>query len=241
MTSPARTLHLNIDLGEGCTNDMELLEYATAINIACGWHAGDAQTMRQLAAAAIERGIEIGAHPSYPDRENFGRRSMELPYDELYAGIQYQVSALAGIVKALGGRLTHVKPHGALYNDAERNVEIAGAIVHSVRDLDSSLRIIGLSGGQLVDVARRAGLKAVDEAFADRRYLDGGALMPRSKRGSLIEHSDLVARQAMEILTNGRAEAECGAWIPIVSQTLCLHGDSLFAVDCAKAIVWSRA
>lgn len=231
-----RSIDLNVDLGEGCGNDVALMDYATSVNIACGWHAGDALTMHTLSAAALSRGIAIGAHPAYPDREHFGRRSMDLPADELHAGIQYQVGALAGIVKALGGRLTHVKPHGALYNDAEQNVETAETIVRAVRDVDSSLAIYGLAGGQLVDSARRLGLKAVDEAFADRGYLPGGKLVPRSEQGALIHDIDEATARAVEIAANNRVKGRDGNWIAIRADTLCLHGDGPHAIEFATAI-----
>ncbi|WP_226168863.1 5-oxoprolinase subunit PxpA [Burkholderia cepacia] len=199
-------IDLNVDLGEGYDNDLQLLEYASSVNIACGWHAGDALTMRTIAAAALKRGIAVGAHPSYPDREYFGRRSMSLSFDEIYAGVQYQVGALAAIVSAIGQeyRLSHVKPHGALYNDAERVQMVAEAIVCAVRDLDQSLVVVGLAGGKLVQTARRYKLQAADEAFADRGYMSDGTLVPRSEPGALIEDVTEVVSRAEEMAVTGR-------------------------------------
>ncbi|EDT05865.1 LamB/YcsF family protein [Burkholderia ambifaria IOP40-10] len=231
-----RKIDLNVDLGEGSGNDLAMLEYATSVNIACGWHAGDAWTMRTVVKAALERGIAVGAHPGYPDRENFGRRSMELTYEEIYAGVQYQVGALDGIVRAIGGRLVHVKPHGALYNDAERSIAVCRAIVCSVRDLDPSLVIYGLAGGQLVRVARELGMQAYDEAFADRGYAADGRLLPRAEPGAVIHDVDEVTRRVSDLLTTGTVRARDGNRIRLSPQTLCLHGDGERAVIFAQTV-----
>ncbi|HGO6126518.1 5-oxoprolinase subunit PxpA [Burkholderia cepacia] len=230
------TIDLNVDIGEGGAHDDALLDYATSVNIACGWHAGDAVTMRRTAAAALARGIALGAHPGYPDREHFGRRSMEMNREDLYAAIQYQVAALGGIVKAMDGRLSHIKPHGALYHDAERDPSIADAIVSAVRDLDSSLAIYGLSGGRLVAAARAAGLVAIDETFADRAYRADGTLVPRSEPGAVIDDAALAGERAAAMVSSGGVEAQDGTWVPVVAQTVCLHGDALHAPEFAARI-----
>lgn len=232
------TIDLNVDLGEGCDNDIPLLDHATSINVACGWHAGDAVTMRNLAAAAAQRGIAIGAHPGYPDRAHFGRRSLALPPDEIYAGVLYQVGALAAIVKALGAgvRFAHVKPHGALYNDAERRSEVAEAIVAAVRDLDPSLAMVGLAGGELIAAARRAGLSTANEAFADRGYLPDGTLIPRSEPDALISRVEEVTQRAVELVKHGRVRGRGGDWTPVRADTLCLHGDGPHALEFAARI-----
>ncbi|MBR8186521.1 LamB/YcsF family protein [Burkholderia ambifaria] len=229
-------IDLNVDIGEGGAHDDALLPYATSINIACGWHAGDPMTMHRTAAAALARDIAIGAHPSYPDREHFGRRSLEMDREELYAGIQYQIGALAGIVKALGGRLAHVKPHGALYNDAERDPSVADAVVAAVQAFDPSLAVFGLSGGRLVAAARHAGLTAIDETFADRGYRRDGTLVPRSEPGGVIDDPAQVARRTAEMVTAGRVQAHDGSWVSIAAQTMCLHGDGPHAVVFAHEI-----
>ncbi len=180
-------IDLNVNIGEGGAHDDALLAYATSINVACGWHAGDPITMHRAASAALARDIAIGAHPSYPARPHVGHRSLEMNRDTLYAGIQYQIGALAGIVKALGGRLAHVKPHGALYNDAERDAAIADVVVAAVRRVDPFLAIYGFSGGQLLAAARGAGLVAIAETFADRGYRPNGTLVPRSEAGAFID------------------------------------------------------
>lgn len=231
-----RPIDLNVDLGEGCANDAALLAYATSVNVACGWHAGDAVTMMRMSAAALEKSVRVGAHPSYPDRENFGRESMQLSPDEIYAGVLYQVGSLNGIVRALGGRLSHVKPHGALYNDAERHYYTAEAIVSAVRDTDSSIEIYGLAGGQLVRVARQAGLTARDEGFADRGYSSRGQLVPRGTPAALVEDVGEAANRAAEMAAHGRVRAVDGEWVSIPVETICLHGDGPNAVVFAKQI-----
>ncbi|RQQ01043.1 5-oxoprolinase subunit PxpA [Burkholderia stagnalis] len=231
-----RVIDLNVDLGEGCANDVELLAYATSINVACGWHAGDATTMMCTCAAALEKSIRIGAHPSYPDRENFGRKSLKLPVREIYAGVLYQIGSLNGILKAMGGRMSHVKPHGALYNDAERDGETAEAIVAAVRDIDPTLEVYGLAGGQLVRLARRYGIAARDEAFADRGYSSSGHLLPRGAPAAMIEDVGEAVSRVKELAMNGRVTADDGRWLEIPVETICLHGDGPHAVIFAKRI-----
>jgi len=231
-----KEIDLNVDIGEGFEHDVELLEYATSANIACGWHAGDATTMRRAAQAAIRLGVAVGAHPSFPDRENFGRVVMDLPTEEIYVGIQYQIGALTGIVKGLGGHLSHVKPHGALYNEAERHKHLAHAIVQAVLDFNSELAIFGLAGGQLVRIAREAGLSAVDEVFADRGYMPDGQLVPRPEPGALLESDAAACEQTLGMVRRERVRARDGSWIQVRPDTVCLHGDGPHAVMFAKKI-----
>jgi UPF0271 protein len=186
-------IDLNADLGEGAGSDEALLGLVSSANIACGWHAGDAKTMRQCVRWAMEHGVAIGAHPSFPDRENFGRSTMHLPPDEIVANVLYQVGALAAIVKAEGGKLSHVKAHGQLYNQAVKEPELADALCEAVRRFDPSLKFFGLAGSGMIDAARRAGLTPVEEVFADRGYMPDGSLVPRSQPGALIERRRAVA------------------------------------------------
>jgi UPF0271 protein len=231
-----KRIDLNVDLGEGFAHDAELLMYATSVNVACGWHAGDPLTMRRVSSEAIRRGVAIGAHPSFPDRENFGRTAMVLPPEEVYAGVQYQVGAHAAVVAGLGGRVTHVKPHGALYNQAEEDSNLARAIIHAIRDLDSELAVFGLAGGQLVQIARKEGLIAIEEGFADRAYTPQGQLVPRSEPNALLDSDDEACRQAINMVCDGRIRACDGSWIQVSAQTLCLHGDGEHAVTLAQRI-----
>lgn len=230
------TIDLNVDIGEGFAYDSELLEYATSVNVACGWHAGDPLTMRNTTSKAIQRGVAIGAHPSFPDRENFGRLPMHLPLEEVYADVQYQVGALAAVVAGLNGRVTHVKPHGALYNQAEEDADLARTIVRAVRDFDPQLAIFGLAGGQLVGIARDEGMTAIDEGFADRAYTAGGQLVPRSQPGAVLESDALACQQALSMVREGCTQASDGTWIEVRPQTLCLHGDGEHAVTFAQRL-----
>ena len=231
-----KSIDLNVDLGEGFEHDFELIKLASSVNIACGWHAGDPLTMRRVTTEAIRQGVAIGAHPSFPDRENFGRAPMYLPADEVYAGVQYQVGALAAVVAGLNGRLVHVKPHGALYNMAEVNDELAFAIVRAIKDYDPGLLIYGLAGGLLVRLAREAGLLAVDEGFADRAYTPEGKLVPRSQANAVLESDVAACQQALGMVRDGRIKAIDGRCIKIQAGTLCLHGDGAHAVAFANQI-----
>ena len=227
---------LNVDIGEGYQHDIALLDYASSANIACGWHAGDASTMRRVAEAALLRGVAVGAHPSYPDRVHFGRMPMSLPPEQIYADVQYQIGALTAIVSSLGGRLAHVKPHGALYNQAEQDDALAQAIVHAVRDVDPELVVFGLAGGQLVQIAREEGVAVVEEAFPDRRYTPDGKLAPRTEPDALLRSEAEVCEQALSMVRDGRVRARDGSWLPVQAETLCLHGDGPHACDFARSI-----
>jgi UPF0271 protein len=229
-------IDLNADLGEGAGSDEALLGLVSSANIACGWHAGDAKTMRQCVRWAIEHGVAIGAHPSFPDRENFGRSTMHLPPDEIVANVLYQVGALAAIVKAEGGKLTHVKPHGQLYNQAVKEPELADALCEAVRRFDPSLRFFGLAGSGMIDAARRAGLTPVEEVFADRGYMPDGSLVPRSQPGALIEDEEQSLAQTLSLVRDRKVTAIDGSTVPVNAQTVCLHGDGAHALAFARRI-----
>ena len=229
-------IDLNVDLGEGCDNDEALIGLVSSANIACGWHAGDAGTMRQCVRWALERGVAIGAHPSFPDRANFGRSEMHLPPEEIVAGVLYQVGALAAIAKAEGAALTHVKPHGALYNQAAKDPVLADAICEAVRRFDPSLRFFGLAGSGMIGAAERAGLVPVEEVFADRGYQPDGSLVPRSKPGALIDDEDESLAQAMSLVRDHRVRAVDGSLVEVNAQTVCLHGDGAHALAFARRI-----
>jgi 5-oxoprolinase (ATP-hydrolysing) subunit A len=216
-------IDLNADLGEGCGSDAGLLGLVTSANVACGWHAGDESTMRETVRLALASGVAIGAHPSYPDRENFGRRAMSRASQDVYADVTEQVRALASIVEAQGGRMRHVKPHGALYNQAARDEELASAIARAVRDFDPSLALVGLAGSASIRAAREAGLRAVEEGFADRAYTDAGELVPRGTPGAMIEDEERSVRQVFDLIERG-------------IETVCLHGDAPEALAFARRI-----
>ncbi len=229
-------IDLNADLGEDCDNDEALLGLVSSANIACGWHAGDAMTMRQCVRWAIDKGVAIGAHPSFPDRENFGRSEMNLPPEDVVAGVLYQVGALAAIVKAEGGTLAHVKPHGALYNQAVKDPVLADAICEAVRRFDPALRFFGLAGSGMIAAAERAGLKPVEEVFADRGYQPDGSLVPRSRPGALIEDEEQSLAQTLSLVRDHQVIAIDGSVVAVNAQTVCLHGDGAHALAFARRI-----
>jgi 5-oxoprolinase (ATP-hydrolysing) subunit A len=228
-------IDLNADLGEGY-DDQAVMPHISSANIACGFHAGDAQTMRHTVALCVQHGVVIGAHPSLPDREGFGRREMKISPDEVYAQTLYQVGALAALAQAGGTKLHHVKPHGALYNMAARDHALADAIAHAVRDFDSGLILVGLAGSAFVTAAREAGLTFAQEAFCDRRYRADGSLAPRSQAGSVIEDIDQAIAQAVSIATRNEATADDGSRVRIEAHTLCLHGDRANAGEFARRV-----
>jgi UPF0271 protein len=229
-------IDLNADLGEGAGSDEALLGLVSSANIACGWHAGDAKTMRQCVRWAIEHGVAIGAHPSFPDRENFGRSTMHLPPDEIVANVLYQVGALAAIAKSEGGKLSHVKAHGQLYNQAVKEPELADALCEAVRRFDPSLKFFGLAGSGMIDAARRAGLTPVEEVFADRGYMPDGSLVPRSQPGALIEDEEQSLAQTLSLVRDRQVTAIDGSTVPVNAQTVCLHGDGAHALEFARRI-----
>ncbi|MGJ7490165.1 5-oxoprolinase subunit PxpA [Variovorax sp. ZT4R33] len=229
-------IDLNADLGEGAGSDEELLKLVSSANIACGWHAGDASTMRQCVRWAIDNQVAIGAHPSFPDRENFGRSTMNLPPEDIVAGVLYQIGALAAIVKAEGGTLVHVKPHGALYNQAVKEPALAAAICDAVRHFDSNLRFFGLAGSGMISAAERAGLKPVEEVFADRGYMPDGSLVPRSQPGALIEDEEQSLAQTLSLVRDHQVTAIDGSIVSVNAQSVCLHGDGAHALAFARRI-----
>ncbi|CAG9185115.1 5-oxoprolinase subunit A [Cupriavidus laharis] len=229
-------IDLNADLGEGCDNDEALLALISSANVACGWHAGDAATMLRTVKWAIEKGVAIGAHPSFPDRDNFGRTEMQRDPESVYADVLYQIGALAAIVRAQGGQLHHVKPHGALYNQAARDPALAQAIVRAVRDFDSDLVFFGLAGSKMIDVARQAGLRVKEEVFADRGYNPDGSLVKRGTPGALHEDEEVALNQTLTMVREQRVRAIDGSWVPIRAETVCLHGDGAHALAFARRI-----
>lgn len=234
------TLDLNCDMGEGfgawtMGDDLALLDHVSSANIACGFHAGDPATMRRVVGAALARGVAVGAHPGLPDLVGFGRREMKVSPADAYAMTVYQVGALAGFAQAAGGRLHHVKPHGALYNMAARDRALADALAQAVHDLDPSLVFYGLAGSAMVDAARALGLRVAEEVFADRAYEDDGRLAARGTPGAMIEDADAALAQVRGML-QGQVRARSGAWVALRADTLCLHGDQPGALHFARTL-----
>ena len=229
-------IDLNADLGEGCASDAELLTLVSSANIACGFHAGDAQTMQASVREAVKNGVAIGAHPGFPDRENFGRTAMQLPPETVYAQTLYQIGALAAITHAEGGVMRHVKPHGMLYNQAAKDPQLADAIAKAVHACDPALILVGLAGSELIRAGKHYGLTTRQEVFADRGYQADGSLVPRSQPGALIEDEEQSLAQPLEMVQNGRVKSITGEWTPVEAQTVCLHGDGEHALAFARRL-----
>ena len=230
------SVDLNCDMGEGCGNDAELMDFVSSVNVACGFHAGDAATMRKTVETAVEKGVAIGAHPSFPDRAGFGRTAMKLPAHEVYEIVGEQIAALRQICVAVGAKLCHVKPHGALYNQAARDEELANAISKAVRDIDKDLMIFGLAGSTLIDAAKKQGMLTACEVFADRTYQPDGSLTPRSELNALIHDTNTAVAQVLQMVKNKIVTATDGRSIPISADTICIHGDGDNALEFAKAV-----
>ncbi len=227
---------LNADLGEGCGSDTALLKLVSSANIACGFHAGDAETMLACVREALKNGVAIGAHPSFPDRENFGRTAMTLPPETVYAQMLYQIGALAAIVRAEGGQLRHVKPHGMLYNQAAKDRDLADAIARAVSTVNPDLILVGLAGSELIRAGTRYGLITREEVFADRGYQADGSLVPRTQAGALIADEDQALAQTLEMIQRGRVKSITGEWAAVHAQTVCIHGDGEHALAFARRL-----
>jgi UPF0271 protein len=227
---------LNCDLGEGAGHDAELMPLITSANIACGAHAGDEATMRATIALARKHGVAIGAHPGFTDRENFGRIEKAPDMDEFHQLVLTQTKALQRLATEAGARVTHVKPHGALYNMAARNSLLADAVAHAVYECDPRLVLFGLAGSALARAAERCGLAAAHEVFADRTYEADGSLMSRGKAGALITDEAVAVAQVLRMVREGKVRAADGPDVEIRADTVCLHGDGAHAVAFARRI-----
>lgn len=234
-------MDLNADVGESfgvyvLGNDEALLEHVTSVNIACGFHAGDPSVVRRTLRLAIAAGVVVGAHPGFPDLLGFGRRELRMAAREVEDVVLYQVAALAGVAAAEGGRLGHVKPHGALYTMAARDPELAAAVVAGVGALDRSLTIVGPPASELLAAAARAGLGTAAEAFADRAYRSDGALVPRHTTGAVIHDRETVVQRALRLARDGEVAAVDGTVLALQPRTICVHGDTPQAAVLVRAI-----
>jgi len=223
-------------MGEGYPNDTALMEYVSSVNIACGYHAGDEATMRMTVKNAIKKGIAIGAHPGYHDRENFGRRPMTLSVNEIHDIVTDQIVKLRSIAAEERGKLTHVKPHGALYNQSAKDAAIAATIAQAVKYIDPDLIVFGLSGSLSISEAEKLGLRTASEVFADRTYQFDGSLTPRSEPNALIENKNAAAAQAFRMIANRNVVATDGSTVAIIADTICIHGDAPDALEFARVI-----
>ena len=235
-------IDLNADIGEGfgawsMGADEALLEHVTSANVACGFHAGDPSVIERTVAGAVRAGVAIGAHPSYYDLRGFGRREMRVPASEVEADVVYQVGALLAFARAHGAPLTHVKPHGALYNQAADDAELAQAIARGVARVDRALVMVGLAGSLAMrEAAAAAGLRFAAEAFVDRAYDARGRLVPRSQPGAVTSDPAVAAAAALRLARDRSVVTIDGREIAVEADTLCLHGDNPRAVEVARSV-----
>ena len=227
---------INCDMGEGMCNEKELMPFINSANIACGYHAGDAATMKEIINICLRYNVNIGAHPSFLDRENFGRTNMQLSPQEIYTIITDQLRIINTIAMECGATLHHVKPHGALYNLAAKDIVTAAAISNAVKDFDKKLIYFGLSGSVMIKEAAKIGLQTADEVFADRTYQVDGTLTPRTQPNALIKDKAAMLQQVMQTINENKITAVTGEQIFIKAETLCIHGDGEHAVEFAKTI-----
>lgn len=232
---------LNCDMGEGygvysLGSDEEVMPFVSSINVACGFHASDPANIWKTVKLAKEFGVAVGAHPSYPDLVGFGRRYMAVSPDQIKADIIYQVGAVAAFCRAEGIKLQHVKAHGALYNEAEKDLGVAVALAEAIKIVDPGLIMVCLAKSAMVEAAGITGVRYVQEAFADRAYIPGGALVPRRQAGAVITDVEEVASRVVSMVKDKRVKSIDGSWIEIDARTICVHGDTPGAVEMIKAI-----
>lgn len=230
---------LNCDLGESfgkyvLGNDEKVLDYVTSVNIACGFHAGDPVVMEKTVKMAVEKKVAIGAHPGYPDLMGFGRRDMNISQEEARAYIIYQIGALKTFVESYGGRLQHVKPHGALYNAAAKNYELAKTLAGAVYDVDKDLIFMGLANSEMIRAAKDIGLKVANEVFADRAYNNDGSLVSRKLKGAVIHDTEVCVSRVLDMVKKGIVKTIDGTDIGIKAESICVHGDNAMAVEFTK-------
>jgi UPF0271 protein len=236
-----RCVNLNADLGESfgawtMGRDDEMLALVDSANVACGFHAGDPAMMRRTVALAKRHGVSVGAHPSFPDLQGFGRRRMDIAEAELEALLVYQIGALAAIARAEGSAVTHVKPHGALNNMACVDPKLARCVARAVRAVDPALILLAPVLSQLVAAGQEAGLPVVEEVFADRAYADDGTLVPRSQPGAVLHGADACVAHVLRMVETGALHSIDGVELPVRVQSICVHGDDPQAVATAQAV-----
>ena len=232
---------LNCDLGESfgnykCGLDEEVISYISSANVACGFHASDPLVMAKTVVMAKEHHVCVGAHPGYPDLVGFGRRNMNIAPKEVKAMVQYQIGALMAFCKANQMVLSHVKPHGAMYNMAGKDEALAMAICEGIAEVDSNLILLGLSGSKMLDAAQKTGLKSAKEVFADRAYEEDGSLVARTKEGAVITDENLAMERVISMVKYGKVTAITGKEIEVEADSICVHGDGVKAVEFVKKI-----
>jgi len=236
-----KTIDINCDMGESygawkMGSDAEVMPYISSANVACGFHGGDPATIRQTVRLAVDHGVAVGAHPSLPDLQGFGRRAMKISPQDMYDLVLYQAGAVEAFARAAGAKLHHVKCHGALYNMAANDEALSEAMARAVRDLGGGVMLYALSNSTMMQVAKRAGIPVLGEVFADRGYADDGTLAPRGKPGAMIEDAAVAAERALAMVEKGYVTSLSGKPIPVSADTLCLHGDQPGAVAFGRAI-----
>ena len=231
-----KRIDLNADLGEGGPDDAALMALVSSANIACGGHAGNSDTMRTAIRLAMAAGVSIGAHPGYEDREHFGRRPLDLPSEQVREMVENQLRNFHEIARADGAEVRHVKPHGALYNQADRSPDLAAAVAEAAHSVFPEAALFGPPAGCLEAAARTAGLEFVAEGFADRRYSPDGTLVPRSEADAVIEIPNEAVAQALEIARNSSVRTPNGSQISLPARTLCVHGDGPASVTLLKSL-----
>jgi 5-oxoprolinase (ATP-hydrolysing) subunit A len=236
-----KTVDLNCDMGESfgayqLGNDQEILSYITSANVACGFHAGDPATMRKTVRMAAEAGVAIGAHPGFADLVGFGRRNMEISPEEAYDLVVYQIGALQAFVRAEGGVMHHVKPHGALYNMAATRPALAESIAMAIYKVNPELVLYGLAGSELTRAGEKIGLATAHEVFADRTYQQDGTLTPRSQPHAMITDQQQSLQQVIRMVSEGLVLTQQGVDIPIQADSICIHGDGAHALEFAQSI-----
>ena len=230
------SIDLNADLGEGDPYDEDLLRIVSSANIACGGHAGDAESMARTIRSAMANGVAVGAHPGYPDPDGFGRQSGFMQGDALYESLTDQVTALADLAAQLGARVAHVKPHGALYNDAVCDHDLADIIARVTAETPGVPAFVGMANTELERAAKRHGLRFVAEAFVDRAYEADGTLVSRKEPGAVHENLAVATTQAVRLAEDGQVTARNGDEVSVRADTLCIHGDTPGAAEKARAV-----
>ncbi len=230
------SVDLNADLGEGSGHDAELFELISSANIATGFHAGDSDTMHAAISAAMQHGVALGAHPSFFDRENFGRKELKVPNEEVFDAVAYQLGIFQAIASALGVRPNHVKPHGALYNMAVRDEKLADAIARGIESVDPKLILFAPDNTELARAGETHGVQIAREIFADRNYLNDGWLVPRTRPDALLRDPKEAAERVLRMLREGKVRSVEGRDVDVRGETICVHGDTPGAVEFAREL-----
>lgn len=230
------SIDLNCDMGEGLSNDAQLMPWISSANIACGYHAGNESIMQQTVLLAMQYSVAIGAHPGFADKANFGRTEKKLPLNEMFDLVAEQVYLLKKIAEQNGAQLHHVKPHGALYNMSAKDALLANTIAKAVYQADKDLVLYGLSGSCSISEAKKIGLTTASEVFADRTYQADGSLTPRTEAGAMLESTEDCLRQVLQMIEHKTVNALSGECVSIVADSLCIHGDGVHAVSFSENI-----